>query len=337
MLAFATGPVLANPPAPCREFVARMVGASFARLQQLLPYQGTSGRVPRPTVGIEIEGEIPDSMDFKDVAEIIKGVVGRRYPEGRVTVEHDARWRMYSVKFWDGEHENTIRIHTEDFKANSGHRPIEISSNILRSSAHRETFDDVVQAMKASGMRALPRKAGFHVHLGKMDMTHAEIWMLVKTFSKLDRRLMLSWATASERSRYTQATAAVHWFLEHLRIERVIDRDLRQYLDDVGFEYLDDNSRQVALNLVSLLSIGTFEFRFPNSTVETADINATVDFLSELVVAVRELRPELLEFLGSQDETKLLDLEELFRALKLDPERATALQKSVRKTLAESK
>lgn len=252
----------------------------------------------KTTIGIEVEGAIPDFSDRLDVAKEIQNILRRMFEqreESRVQIPiltSSGKWGLeYNVQYWRNHKPKIIKVvHDPSIPKNHG-LPTEIVSPVMSESEDMKIFLDVLSSLKHEfKMNPLTSHSGVHVHVGFPKYRYSEIASLVAIFTLIEPRLLNVFSVQAPRQRFT--TPIQNIYSEVHPNERQDLRGLKALI------FSDDgDNRYLTLNIMSLEQHGTVEFRFLNSTLNPALIHYTVDFCTKLVQAVRTKNEKLYRYL----------------------------------------
>ena len=273
-----------------------------------------------PTFGIEVELLAPRNIKTKGqkiqtnvyLADLIKKELQLIYPEiqfrslgDRVIFEKEGQTYIYSIA---QEFFGVGNISLSNIIKGRRHG-FEIISPILRNQEDVETFYKVMKKIKSTGfVSSHPFDAGVHIHIGFPQRNTHELLLLLKLFSVIENQVIEKFASTPNRTKNyaSPIKTDVQRVLESQNIESKVD------------EYIDFDTRYKALNIKSLSSHQTVEFRLFNSTLSTKKIDLMLNFSSSLVRAVREKDPRLIEFLSHHREDQELSFVQLAKALDMD-------------------
>jgi hypothetical protein len=276
-------------------------------------------KLSSPTIGVEVEGVIPKEIGLKGMFEVLSKELKLEFPklnmnsrdlidvirtgEERLIKEISYATSSPTAKYggravWRVREDGSIKPPT-------GYEGAEINSPIMRTIDDKNRFYRILNSWVESGLRAEKSSAGIHVHVGFQKAHLSEILLLVKAFSLIEVELIDFFEVEKSRRHFAEITPES--LLEEL--EKInekassdinpnelkdLSRDTERYKEFIEKHY---DYKYWALNLKSLFSFGTVEFRIWNSTMDIAEIKTMIEFASGLVHGIRSKNPKLLEFI----------------------------------------
>jgi hypothetical protein len=285
---------------PSSVLAAQVCGDRYAQFFRSFEPRGSD--MPPLTVGIEIEGEVPNAVGMRGVAKAVAARLQQHYKN----VQIQPNTRSYRVYFGEREQKNFWTIE-KDASIRASQTPVEISTPILKGPKDQEIFNEVLGDLRQLGFEARPASSGVHVHVGFDSAKGGEVAALAATFSEIENELRKRFSVARTRNHYIQATSDS---LMHTLNQGRTD-------DPTGYLYRLQaaQDRYHALNLKALDKQGTIEFRLFNSTLNPEAIELMQDFSTRLVEGIRSQDPVLVKYLThSKGE---IDLDKVARILKM--------------------
>ncbi|MEK7689872.1 MAG: amidoligase family protein [Bdellovibrionota bacterium] len=284
------------------------------------------------TVGIEIEGSIPISLTYGELAAGIAKRIEEVLPGSRPKIKEmesgledagdfaDEAGRVtrrvgivpqqaFEVQFAYLGSERTIKIindsSVKNFPAKHGPRQcVEVVSPVIGSPEELALFGEIFQVLKNAGYRP-ETTAGLHVHVGFSDAQVPEVVTLLSLFRKVDAELRVFWKTLASRGEYIESLPLVVKSQADLEAEGLSEfktiPDFLGWFAQVrmgGGVRTALQVRRVMVNPIALQKHGTMESRYFNSTQHWQVIEDAVDFSGKFVSAVREGSPRLRELLA---------------------------------------
>lgn len=246
-------------------------------------------------VGIELEFSQPLKTDLNSTAELIRKNIATRYPDAKLTRlnlvdEYEITYQKANleIKKWTVKTDRSIQ---------TSQTPVEITSPILEDAEDFLQFRKIVNAVKNSGAKIEPRSGGVHVHVDFSHTDIGELATLAAVFSEIEEELKNIFSIHPSRSEFIQSTSD----------------GLRKFINENSFNLkdsrtplisalLDTQDRRHALNLRSYTKFSTVEFRLFNSTFNLDALELMSDFSAKLVQGVRTQNPELMKYLGQENE-----------------------------------
>ena len=261
--------------------------------------------------GIEWEGLRPPTINLRRLITLLSQEL-----EGRGIRIDAIDPETHTLRFRRGNEVYLIEVKNENFWKDD--EATEIVSPILRNASDRQLFLDLIGRLPALGLRELPDHAGVHFHFDFNAAAPAEILVLLRAWSLVEKEVMSRAGVRAARMSYNNPVLP--------RVENLL-RDLANgtwnpsQMDAFTslMSYFRDEtgrvSRQFSLNLDALTKHGTVEFRFMNSTTNSVEIARYHRFTGALVAAVRRRDPLLLDWLARASQGEHATVENLAQAL----------------------
>ncbi|MEY4615271.1 MAG: hypothetical protein RJB66_231 [Pseudomonadota bacterium] len=302
-------------PIQCRQLFSdgRSIDQLFWGLKFLRYPQKVSSFKEETTIGIEVEAIFPSSLRRSDLAEAALKFLSQNseYKNLRLSQTELLADSSVFVSYEYLQHEYIYEFTVDaSIRSPMGYEGIEIVSPILRNRQDFQTFQELIEKLKTStGLKAEPSSAGVHIHVGFPKAKAHELASLMQLFSSIDYQVNDHFQKTRYREQWSEPTDIA--MVDYL--ESVTNKALQA-------SHLLENqlSRYRGLNLKSLKSLGTVEFRLFNSTVDGAQIESYLNFSRGLVEAIRSRDPRLIDFLQEQQEAEHLDFKALAKVLQLN-------------------
>ncbi len=263
--------------------------------------------------GIEWEGLRPPNMGLSRLTSSIAVELRER---GMEIVQLDREGGR--ITFRRGNQSYVLNVQNESFQADG--LATELVSPIMRSREDRELILGLIDRLPGLGLRELPDHAGIHFHFDFHDAEAAEILVLLRAWSLIEKDILARAAVRTARASYNNPILPT--------VERIL-RDLAQgtwrpsQVDSFPtlLAYFRDEqgqaSRQFSLNINAMQKHGTVEFRFMNSTTSSAEIARFHRFTGSLVAAVRRRDPALIAWLEEAARGENATMQSLAEALQV--------------------
>lgn len=171
---------------------------------------------------------------------------------------------------WKAMSDSSIRI--------EGGQEVEIVTPVLKYS-DIEDLQEIVRKLRKSGAKA-NNTCGIHIHIGSEKHTAKTLSNLVNIMTSKQNLIYTALGIKSERERYCRKLESE--LSEKIRkikpdtLEKMADIWYDGYYDDRNAHY--NSSRYHCLNLHSVFTKGTVEFRLFNSTTHAGKIKAYIQF-----------------------------------------------------------
>jgi hypothetical protein len=255
------------------------------------------------TSGIEIEATVPADLGVQGIAEAAAKFLESKY--GKVQkrfswhyLERGYQQRRFKLIFESNGDKSKELIFTEDLSVltETGRRPIEIISPILRKFADYDDFMEIIDLARSLGAKAEPNSAGVHFHQGFSDPKSAELGLMIIIQKKLEPDLFDFARTSASRKAYVAELSpklsedAESGLFTKFGVSEILEK---------YFPLPHDRYR--ALNVAALKKFGTIEDRIANSTLDSRIITFFHRFFSNLRYAIRSKDPALLKLLSEHD------------------------------------
>lgn len=252
------------------------------------------------TNGIELEGYIRDSVTLGELKRKIKSLFSE-IPEDVFIAP-----QLPDPTYFKGDDEYVYKIERAGLPFLNGNQDLELISPVLRDHSDVEFFYRTVEAIKEEGARSYESEAGVHIHVGFPDAKVEEVALLLYLQFLIEEIVYKKFAVSSNRERAwaRKISDNVSRIRNLLKLRSV--RDISKEKGVSGIE------------IVSLNSIGTVEFRFFNSSFDPFQIEIMRTFVNKLVKLVRTKDPRLVELLIQYSRTGELDSNKFMSVLELD-------------------
>lgn len=193
--------------------------------------------------------------------------VGGGYDTYMVRDSRNRQWKLMS--------DASIRCRNRSNRSASRDYSVEFVSPICQYE-DIETIQELVRKLRAGGAR-VNDSCGIHVHVDASTHTPQTLRNIVNIMASKEDLLYKTLQVQVSREQYCQK--ADTRFLDELNHKRprTMDEVERMWYNGYGGRYNHyDNSRYHALNLHSVFSKGTIEFRMFNSTLHAGEVKAYI-------------------------------------------------------------
>ena len=193
--------------------------------------------------------------------------VGGGYDTYTVRDNRNRQWKLVS--------DASIRCRNRSNRSASRDYSVEFVSPICQYE-DIETIQELVRKLRAGGAR-VNDSCGIHVHVDASAHTPQTLRNIVNIMASKEDLLYKTLQVQVSREQYCQK--ADTRFLDELNHKRprTMDEVERMWYNGYGGRYNHyDNSRYHALNLHSVFSKGTIEFRMFNSTLHAGEVKAYI-------------------------------------------------------------
>ena len=221
--------------------------------------------------GIEIE---MTGLTRAAAAQIIAGYfnttathVGGGYDTYTVRDDRNRQWNLVS--------DSSIRCQSRGTRAAGSQYAVEFVSPICQY-ADIETIQELVRKLRAGGAK-VNDSCGLHVHVDSSSHTPKTLRNIVNIMASKEDMLYKALQVDVEREHYCQK--ADTRFLDEMNQKRPTTMQAveEMWYNGRGGRYLHyDDSRYHALNLHSVFSKGTIEFRLFNSTLHAGEVKSYI-------------------------------------------------------------
>lgn len=297
-----------------------------------------------PTLGIEVEGLVPDkpALDNYALANLIKQQISTQHVMVNILASADNQVQYYRA------HQPTSKLDELRQKTTPPYlyklvteasvspppdwRSLELVSPILRDQQDLNTFYHVLTHLHTKArFTAAPMIAGVHVHIGFEQARIEELLLLGWLFALVEDQVYQRFRVFKSRDKWAAQTSKHTQEIYRSKLQALQQMKaqaktppgqslLSPYQAEAWRQELLNSTDNHGLNFVNLDSLQTLEFRFANSTTHIHQIKALVQFVTALVRAVRSQDKKLIELLtqhhNSADAT--LSLDKLLAALGLE-------------------
>ena len=218
------------------------------------------------TFGVEIE---LTGITRKKAAQIIADFFGTE------SFYIGTHYDTYGAKDGEGR---TWKAMSDSSIRTEGGQEVEIVTPVLRYS-DIEDLQEIVRKLRKSGAKA-NNTCGIHIHIGSEKHTAKTLSNLVNIMTSKQNLIYTALGIKPERERYCQKLESE--LSEKIRkikpdtLEKMADIWYDGYYDDRNAHY--NSSRYHCLNLHSVFTKGTVEFRLFNSTTHAGKIKAYIQF-----------------------------------------------------------
>ncbi len=283
------------------------------------------------TIGVELEGHIPNGVSFREIAHRVVEHINDHFPDRQLELEKswlDQRTGPLYGEFyydktfipWGGPYSNSHYFDSNDYIIHDdgsierveGKHSLEIGSPVLSSADDLKAFVMSLQYLSETNVYTPHESAGLHVHVGMPEPQPSEVMRLARLFTAVQDEAYRHFQVIEKRKdRYARPLPQNHWKVLQNRIER--GADLNEL--SVVFE-----RKYHGLNLNSLVDgRRTVEFRLFNSTENIDEIYLAVAFSVVLVEQARTQGP-LVRMLLSEEPSEELGKRLFHEALRLAEE-----------------
>ena len=193
--------------------------------------------------------------------------VGGGYDAYTIRDNRNRRWKVVS--------DASIRCRNGNNRSASRDYSVEFVSPICQYE-DIETVQELVRKLRAGGAR-VNDSCGIHVHVDASSHTPQTLRNIVNIMASKEDLLYKTLKVQVNREHYCQK--ADTRFLEELNHKRprTMDEVERMWYNGYGGRYIHyDDSRYHALNLHSVFSKGTIEFRMFNSTLHAGEVKSYI-------------------------------------------------------------
>lgn len=193
--------------------------------------------------------------------------IGGGYDTYTVRDDQNRQWKLVS--------DASIRCRNGNNRQASREYSVELVSPICQY-ADIETIQEIVRKLRGGGAR-VNDSCGIHVHVDASSHTPQTLRNIVNIMASKEDLLYKALQVQVSRENYCQK--ADTRFLEELNHKRprTMDEVERMWYNGYGGRYIHyDDSRYHALNLHSVFSKGTIEFRLFNSTLHAGEIKSYI-------------------------------------------------------------
>lgn len=221
--------------------------------------------------GIEIE---MTGLTRAAAAQIVAGYfnttathVGGGYDTYAVRDDRNRQWKLMS--------DSSIRCQDRGSRAAGSQYEVEFVSPICQYE-DIETIQELVRKLRTGGAR-VNDSCGLHIHIDSSSHTPKTLRNIVNIMASKEDMLYKALRVEVEREHYCQK--ADTRFLEELNHKRPTTMQAveEMWYNGRGGRYLHyDDSRYHALNLHSVFSKGTIEFRLFNSTLHAGEVKSYI-------------------------------------------------------------
>ena len=193
--------------------------------------------------------------------------VGGGYDAYTVRDNRNRQWKVVS--------DTSIRCRNGNNRSASRNYAVEFVSPICQYE-DIETVQELVRKLRAGGAK-VNGSCGIHVHVDASSHTPQTLRNIVNIMASKEDLLYKTLQVQVSREQYCQK--ADTRFLEELNHKRpkTMEEVERMWYNGYGGRYIHyDNSRYHAINLNSVFSKGTIEFRMFNSTLHAGEVKAYI-------------------------------------------------------------
>jgi hypothetical protein len=291
--------------------------------------------VPRPsgplTFGVEIEGAYPRGQSVYTVPLIIRQVMHERFGF-KEPIFRDDDLVYYTIPFLKYHRPSVWTIHEEETfpLLHASQFPLEVSTPILRDDEDLDMLDSVLRRLSMADFHAYPLGAGVHVHVGLPDASTDELKFLMIAFSLIQKRVLRFFSASNFRMPFVD-------MLPQPILNRLVDPTSQSDLAalDSFFVWLRGNARKnVAVNVLPLITQETIEFRLFNSTLQPRLVRFCVAFARRWLKAIREKDESLLTFLETASTSRSISVNALADFMGMHPDEVEFVMKQFNKELS---
>lgn len=193
--------------------------------------------------------------------------VGGGYDTYAVRDDRNRQWKLMS--------DSSIRCQDRGSRAAGSQYEVEFVSPICQYE-DIETIQELVRKLRAGGAK-VNDSCGLHIHIDSSSHTPKTLRNIVNIMASKENMLYKALQVEVEREHYCQK--ADTRFLEELNHKRPTTMQAveEMWYNGRGGRYLHyDDSRYHALNLHSVFSKGTIEFRLFNSTLHAGEVKSYI-------------------------------------------------------------
>lgn len=244
------------------------------------------------TLGVEIEGHIPQSIGKKGMAQAIAKQLKSLAQQAQFNDIDVASIRATEsgayVLFIKGKERYVYVVKDEPNMAKrDGHDRVELNSPVILNTSDVDLFLRLVESLNTLGFTAHAESAGLHVHVGfpvAKGYNSGELAFLVRAYSIFEKELHQVLGVHPSRAAWAEFTSTF--------VTSTIDS-----LPKPANNFKIESGNRGSLNLIALLKHGTLEFRLFNATLNVKEIYFLMQFCSRFVNAVRGQYPPLMHYL----------------------------------------
>ena len=223
------------------------------------------------TIGVEIEFT---GMTRKSAAQVVAEVLGTE--SYYIGTSYDTYGAKDSTgRVWKVMSDASIRAELKSGESAGMEYKCELVTPILRYD-DIDTLQEIVRALRKAGAR-VNGSCGIHVHIGAQDHTARTLKNLTNIMASKENLIYKALQVGADRQTYCKKTE--ERFIRELNSIKVLTMSaVRSYWynghDEANVHY--SNTRYHALNLHSVFSKGTVEYRMFNSTMHAGKVKAYI-------------------------------------------------------------
>ena len=245
------------------------------------------------TLGVEIEVLVPDKIDQKVLFRVLNG---------SSSTASSPRYRLMP---------EAIERKPEGFYG------LEIVSSVMRSQQDVKSFYAAIRRLEEQNLALpLPASAGVHVHIGFPQASDEELSFLSWLFGLIDEQVYEKFNVFTSRHQWAALTSAA---IKNRRKAKKSAPRKKTAKGGQKTNKIEDmmRDRNSGLNLMSMKTHETVEFRFANSSLDVQKLTHLIRFTTGLVEAVRTQDKRLVQFLKNHRGQTSVPLDGLVQALGL--------------------
>lgn len=259
----------------------------------------TASKLPA-TTGIELEGIVLEGMDNVKLLDEVEIALRNAAPEAtniRKTSGYSTRtaaeqafyphrdYQLYNVEYDLGGQSYKLSFGFDvSINPGKGYRGVEFKSPIMHTDLDTAVFNRVIDQLRGSaGLKATPNSSGIHVHIGADSLNSQELHRLIRLYGSVEDEVIKAFKTAETRKQYALPMSKN---LKKL-LSETTELNRQKAINATGSNILTSQQKYRALNLRTLNSFGTIEFRLFNSSVNATQLRDITRFCQELVEMVK--------------------------------------------------
>ncbi len=270
-------------------FQIRRTPLTERQIDKILAYRPRNLHRHPLTVGVEVEGVIPSSTSYDQLAQMIIAHVRSRFPEQRVRMDDEAnefsQFGNVYLEWGPRGQGQQLAIKMDGSLPGDGViNGVEITSPILRTPRDFQIFSSIMEHLIESGIYKAHPKAGVHVHIGMPGAQAREVALLVRAFTAVQDPAYEHFQVLRSRERFAERLSP--------RYLRLLTR-VSQVTRKMNELYSRFHHKFTGLNLIHLGNdrMRTVEFRLFNSTEDIGEMQRAIAFSASLVEQVRTRGP----------------------------------------------
>ncbi len=269
----------------------------WERLCQELDHLGLE-----PSLGVELEGQIPKNVGLRSVAENLCAALSSTAVVSRIDQSSKEEYLIGAPEAsrfnrWRVESEKTVSPDPE-FES------LEIVSPTLTSQRAFDEFRSIWEHLSRWGFVSYPRGAGLHFHLGWPTPKPLEVLAFRLLIGSLESDLLRHFTITPDRLQWLGSgkneSALMHTakkiYAEALKSQDTKKSGWLTFLDAVNDPHTKSYNNKKSLT--RLTPFGTLEFRAPNSTLDFAELEKSLLLFVKLFAYSQKNLSEVIGFLA---------------------------------------